>query len=574
MPRSVPSTVMEWLRDTGHPPVPADWVPGADHAELAALNALGGIVRDLLAHSDTAKIVPSIAEWLLAAPVAPAEVLAEVRALVALDGDAALASLYSELVSSENRRQLGTFFTPGVEVNYMIELWASTYGSPGSVVDVGAGVGVFTASAAKTWPGADVISVDVNRVTLGLLGARLATPSSDEKDADIGRATLVLEDFTKWIAGRGFADLRGPRLILGNPPYTRGSLLGAEERERLHVATDMVCGLRASLSTIITAISIKYLAPEDGLCLLLPAQWLESDYARGLREKIWLLKRPVNLRLVESGLFDDAQVDAVVLMIGPERLGSQFDVSSWDAEAERVLDRGDDVPQNWRRLFDAPTDTAIEEAEGTFCLEDVASVRRGVATGANSFFVLTEAKRILSGLASQWFVPAVKRLRDIPGEFTSAAIDDQDRFWMLSATSADRGEDTALSEYIAAGEADGLNLGHLCANRHPWYDLETEMYRPDVIIGAMSRTDFHVVNNVAGAAITNNLYGWIWNERLDAAQRSRLVAWLRSDTGQDRLRLTARRGGDGLLKLEPKALRLMRVPLTALGTDYPPELRR
>jgi hypothetical protein len=41
-----------------------------------------------------------------------------------------------------------------------------------------------------------------------------------------------------------------------------------------------------------------------------------------------------------------------------------------------------------------------------------------------------------------------------------------------------------------------------------------------------------------------------------------LASWLREDDGQAALRAAARSHGDGLLKLEPSALSLLRIPAT------------
>ena len=93
---------------------------------------------------------------------------------------------------------------------------------------------------------------------------------------------VVLDDFTLWIR-EAWLGLPEGRLILGNPPYTRLQLLPLDQRDRLWEAAGGLCGRRASLSALITAMSLNALHPRDGLCLLLPAQWLESDYAQELR---------------------------------------------------------------------------------------------------------------------------------------------------------------------------------------------------------------------------------------------------------------------------------------------------
>ena len=142
---------------------------------------------------------------------------------------------------------------------------------------------------------------------------------------------------------------------LGNPPYTRSQLIPMAMRTRLHEQSGraLAAHLRASLSAYITAIALQGLEPNDGICLLLPAQWLESDYARGIRRHLLrLTNRRVDLRLAPAGLFKDATVDAVVLLVGTERdVSEPFTVSKWDGEVVLTVNRAQQGDAGWREWF-------------------------------------------------------------------------------------------------------------------------------------------------------------------------------------------------------------------------------
>ena len=532
MPTAVSRDVLAWLRHESHPPVSASWVPGATQSELRALNGLGGIARELMIRSGWKPNDPTIKKWFSDAPSVPESVLEEIEGALAEDRDVALATLYSELVRSDHRRQLGTFFTPSAEAEFMITRWNETHGTPQTVVDVGAGVGVFTAAAMNAWPESHVVAVDVNPVTLGLLGVRLYG-APDASTAN--RSELVLDDFTTWIENDSFHTSPSPRLILGNPPYTRASLMSVDERHRLHESTGGVCGLRASLSTLITALTLRNLSPTDGLCLLLPAQWLESDYAVGLRRLIWSSSRRVELRLVESALFDDAQVDAVVLMVGPDvdaATKPEFVVASWRENEVATLERSEECPENWRKMFVAnPMHADVTSNTQTVKLGDIANVRRGLATGANSFFVLTDAERTGANLEDENLLPTVTRLRTLPDklykkDWNSATRNA--RRWLVTATEQTRKDSYSLNSYLQVGESQGVDTGYLCAKRGTWYDLTLDMSSPDVIIGAMTRSSFRVIENRMKAVITNNLYGWTWKSVVNPVERERVLEWFRS----------------------------------------------
>lgn len=570
MPSALPAALERWLRDRSHPEVPAVWVPGLTARERQALSAVGGVARALLTPEVIAGLPDDVQGWMNEAPIVDAGDLEAFSALVESNADEALASLYSAIVTREHRRQLGTFFTPSAEVKLMLDLWQEADTTePETVIDVGAGVGVFTAEAAHRWPTARVLAVDINPVTLGLLAVRLFSQEASPDAPDLlKRVELVRRDYTEWFASDE-APRPGRRLILGNPPYTRAQLLSVAERERLQELTDGLCGSRASLSTIITAQTLRGLGPTDGLSLLLPAQWLESQYARDLRSAIWKeSRRRVELRLVESeDLFGGAQVDAVALAIGTEQSTAQpFSLARWRGAAPSALDRSGDVPASWRRPFDATDES--DQPEESVPLSDLAAVRRGVATGANATFILTDEE--VSDLPESALTRVVTRLGEFGETVTEAALKtatSRATGWLLTITEAQVEESPALRELVAAGEKNLIHERVLCSRRDVWYDLTAELRWPDVLVGAMTQDRFRFVENTVRATHTNNLYGFSWNDETSSAQRRRVLNWLRSDAGQVALTAAARRQGAGLLKLEPGGLRALRIPVSVLCED-------
>lgn len=445
----------------------------------------------------------------------------------------------------------------------MLGMWEATQPAPTDVVDIGAGVGVFTAAASNKWPKARVTAIDINPVTLGLLALHpQVSPKLVAHSDQSAGIELVLDDFTKWIAHLPDDD-SGSRLYLGNPPYTRAQLLPREDRARLQETVDGLVGGRASLSASITALCVLHLRPADGVCLLLPAQWLESDYARPLRERLWTEKsRRIELRLVDSRLFPDAQVDAVALLIGTTRSDEQeFAVGLFDDEL-RALDREGSCPPEWRGLFGG-SGSAVHEPRESVRLGDIAKIRRGLATGANAFFLLNASEMATSQIPERLLQPVIRRLKllsdSVTAEELAASTGDTVKS-VLMATTADRRASRRLDRYLTVGEESGIDSRLLCQRRDTWFDLAHDAFIPDVIISAMTRRNFRVVTNGAKALITNNLYGWVWKPDVSDSTRNAVVDWLRSPPGQDALHRAARQQGDGLSKLEPKALAAIEIP--------------
>lgn len=565
MTRSLSAT-LAWLRASTTSSIPAEWVPGAAEYEREALKALASVCAYALGTPVPDSWDTAMRFWLDEAVAVPPDVQEELDKALNDAPDETLADLYANLVAGPRRRVLGTFFTPVLEAASLLELWDASQDAPTHVTDVGAGVGVFTAAAASRWPRAQVAAVDVNPVTLALLGARMSQPDVAN---NTDRVELVLEDFTTWLP-RQTPALGARRLTLGNPPYTRGQLIPAETRSRLAEETAQLCGSRASLSTYITALSLQKLDPNDGLCLLLPAQWLEADYAHNLRRYLLAAtSRRVDLRLVSSAWFKDATVDAVVLLVGTQRDHDEpFTIAEWGSHSLHTVDRKKASARGWRTWFNAPTASRPRYSQNARLLGDIARVRRGTATGANEFFLLSDGIADEFRLPDKVLVPVVRRLSGYANKVTRAAFNAQsatDRSWLLLATKKDA-QHPAVAAYLEHGREQKYDQRHLCKVRvGEWYDLNHDLFVPDVIITAMTRGGFRVVENEIQAAITNNLYGWKWRPGITTKkQRAAVLAWLRSGDGQAALLALARSQGNGLNKMEPTALAGLRLPAASL----------
>lgn len=451
----------------------------------------------------------------------------------------------------------------------MISRWTLRHGHPTTVIDVGAGVGAFTVAASQSWPNAEVKAIDINPVTLGLL-ALLDGGSGSHQYGE--RLELICDDYVSWVE-KHWSSMTPGRLVLGNPPYTRAQLIPLADRARLEAAAAGLCGSRASLSAFITAVTLKLLDEKDGLCLLLPAQWLEADYAVGIRSWLWRSTyRPIDLHLFDAELFAEAQVDAVALLVGPTATSPQPLVVSRDGgagSAEREVERSSAMPPHWRALF-------VEEkrrGSGSIkseSLRSVAAVRRGIATGANRFFVISDELAMRHRLPSNALKPLVHRLRNYEADVVTAeglgAVDGKERTRLFLPGHEELHD--SVVRYIALGLTEGAHEGLLSARRGArWFDLSREYYVPDIIVSPTGKYRFRFVENPAGAAITNNLYGLIWRPEVPLDYRSALLEWLRSGTGQEALRAVARTQGGGLLKLEPGALQSLSLPSELVPVD-------
>lgn len=548
-----------------------DGVPGPTDAERTVLTALGGVAASLISSTEFGSrlsLPPDVEAWMDGASVLPESLLGELVYSLR-EGEDVLAALYERIVASPRRRPLGTFFTPASVSTYMTDLVkARIPGDPVTVVDPGAGVGAFTEATLNAWPNASVYAIDVNVVTLGLLAAAVSVNKNTKT-----RLTLHHGDYLDWVNTQWNKE-DTPRLIWGNPPYTRHQSLDLDTKAAAKEASGpLLPGGRAGLSTYFLAASLHNLAESDSLCLLLPANWLEANYGAAIRNYLWrLTDRPVELHIFPrtQSIFPIAVVAAMVIWVGPKQqetapltvraVNGQIE-SGFRSVPDRIIERSGDTPIHF--AFDNPIFKPRSSPPGTVSLADIAEVRRGVATGANKFFLLTDDQAAL--LPEGTYVAAATRLRDLSGDRLDEQAHDAIGAaglprWMLWLEESDSG-DPAVEALLQEGKILRVPEAHLCTKRANWYELE-RIPVPDLLLGPMTKSNFRIIENLVSAIPTNTFYSIRLHRHSGtrAADPRRLLGWFRSDAGQASLKSVARQHGSGTLKVEPKDVCAIRVP--------------
>lgn len=578
LPPTLPPAVrdlLRWLDDADLPPLASDLVPGADEAERSRLAALGALAHALA--PDAVQSWPEpLALW--AEGVANLDTTGiDPTALLNEDAGDLLALTYEWVVSGTNRRRLGTFFTPPTLVRHMVDAADGMFSNgPALVADPGAGVGAFTLAARRRWPKAIVAAVDVNAVTLGLLATRLHAGTEQVND----RLRLTATDYLAWLAAE-WPSQPGPRLILGNPPYTRHQHMTAKEKQQARLAAGaLITSGLAGLSAYFLATSLLALGDDDALCLLLPGSWCETRYGRETREWLWKQRcRRVTVDLFPSEVevFPGTQVTAMVLTVGPRRQRQQpFEVREAELHGSGVQVRRtitcarDEVCP---ATFTSILRKAHRPSTGAEPLSNHASIRRGVATGASEFFFLSDSDKREHQIPGAALRPALVRPRHISGfHLTKAAHEAIGKAgnprWLLDLNNCDLATaNPAVAAYLAIGQAKDVHLRHLTSSRPNWYAVEP-VEPPDLFLAPVGSDQHRVIVNDIAAVGSNNFYG-IYLDADAPWTATALAQWMRSPEGQESLASLARHYQGGSLKIEPRALRSLMVP-SRLGSTTAP----
>jgi adenine-specific DNA-methyltransferase len=364
--------------------------------------------------------------------------------------------------------------------------------------------------------------------------------------------------------------------IIGNPPYIRHHLLtpdlaarGREGAERLGIKLNG----RSDAWAYFCAHLVGFLADGGRLALVLPGSVLQAEYAKPLLEALAREDGEVQLVALGERVFRGVQEQTVLLLLdrskqsgkplAQRRIATVSGLGQALERQPRARSHGTGIGGfSWRL-------SAREEAvwericatEGVSRLGELAKIRIGVVTGANSFFVRTPAgvaelgKRVDS-------VPIVPRgawLAEPRWNSQSQKARASEPSRLVVFPSAQSGLSRAARNAIKAGEQEELHLRHHCGNREPWYAQE-DTKAPDIFLPYMGSEPPRLVLNETGATCTNAIHR-VWRLTESEVDLNALVAASWTTLYRLSAELVGRSYGGGVLKLEPTRAMALRLAL-------------
>jgi hypothetical protein len=492
------------------------------------------------------------------------------------------------------RNRLGQFATPyplAVEITRYVKRIAGSKLPTIRFADPALGTGSFFSAALAVFGQERIISA---------IGIEL-DPTLCDAARDLWALSgldVVQEDFTRIIDG--FPRSVSPNLILANPPYVRHHHLSCEEKERLRALTFRLTGVQvhglAGLYVYFVLLATAWMADSGYAAWLIPSEFMDVNYGVALRH---YLTDQVTLMRVHrfdpaDVQFSDALVSSAVLVFYKTPPPADHVVEFTFGGTLLSPRVGDSIPlqqlrhaRKWTVYpYNPQTDRWLSSTNDDPTLGDLFHIRRGIATGANRFFILERRiaeQRRFPPCCLRPILPAPRFLK------TTVITSDQEGYPLiepqLCIIDCDLPESVlceqfpTLWEYLQTAETLGIRHGYLIDRRKPWYRQEQRDPAPFLCTymgrGVGTKRPFRFIWNQSHA-IATNLYLMLYPkgglERLlqqhpDAA--ADVFALLSQVTG-DELRSEGRVYGGGLHKIEPGEL--ARISASAFVERWP-ELR-
>ena len=399
-----------------------------------------------------------------------------------------------------------------------------------------------------------------------------------------------LEDFTRAEAP---APAERCNLLICNPPYVRHHHIANGDKQRLKMRTRAACGMDinglAGLYCYFLGLSHRWMA-DDGLAgWLIPSEFMDVNY--GVAVKRYLLDKVTLLHIhrfdPNDVQFGDALVSSAVVWFRnkpPPSAGSvrfTFGGTLERPKLERIVSvdalRHD---PKWTRY---PMKEAHKVVDGPV-LSDLFKIKRGLATGDNSYFILSEQDIERHELPIDAFKPILPSPRYIPEDEIECDREGnpilERRLFLLDPP----WEENVIKEqypnlwvYLEQGKAEGVAKRYICRHRAMWYTQERRPSAPFVCT-YLGRSDkksgrpfrFILNNSKATAA---NVYLMLYPREplervlMDRPELKRQVWECLNQICPQAMLGEGRVYGGGLHKLEPKELG--NVPADALLELFP-----
>jgi hypothetical protein len=394
---------------------------------------------------------------------------------------------------------------------------------------------------------------------------------------------IRLSDFTQADPSPRF------NLIICNPPYVRHHHLDNGEKSRLQLRTYQASGVKlsglAGYYCHFLGLSHGWMA-ENGIAgWLIPSEFMDVNY--GLSVKRYLLERVTLLHIhrfdPNDVQFADALVSSAIVWFRKSpppkdhAVTFTFGGTLFNPKIVRKVPAQALAHEpKWTRfpLADIRADT------GSPTISDFFKIKRGLATGKNDFFILSEEQIEARKLPMEVFTPILPSPRyltidEIKADRRGNPKIDRPRFLLDTDLEEDeiKRRFPTLYAYLQEGKAQGIHERYLCQHRSLWYEQEHRPAAP-IICTYIGRSDtkngkpFRFILNNSRATIANvylAMYPTPALARCIAKDQTlpRRIWQILNQIAPDRLLGEGRVYGGGLHKLEPKELANVPVPEVA-----------
>ena len=481
-----------------------------------------------------------------------------------------LGPLFEKMIGRNERYVQGQYFTPTPIALHMADfLQGEEYQT---ILDPAVGAGVLLAASAA--PDRTLIGYDINPLCSMLTAAGLSLAGHNNYKIET-RDFLAEHD----LFNTNKNSINEVDAVICNPPYIRHHLIDKNRKKRL------VNRYSRRFKTKISALSTNYiyffleaisqLRHDGALIFITPTDYLDAKYGEALKK---ILVNQFHIERIE--LFDRNDLafkgvlttSAITILRKRESKHARhvlIEARSDDGVIKKISTRKIDlhklnISDNWSLQFGnkyKQYSTLIKNRSQK--LSDFIRVRRGIATGSNKFFVLSQMTVDKWAIEPEFLKPVIASARDLPDNELSLEHWNKLRIsgrpcWILDCIKPESSlKGLNIHRYLQYGRSQNVHERFNCRVRKPWYKIE-QVSPPDIIITYMNRKKTKFVKNSAGCRVMSVfLNGFIQDNKVEIKW---LLSILNNTETNQLIGYIGRTYGGGMKKIEPRRLQQLPMP--------------
>jgi SAM-dependent methyltransferase len=479
--------------------------------------------------------------------------VAHARARI-LTGQDLLGAEFCSSRSPKQRRQSGATYTPAPIVEAMLEWAHAELANPVRVVDPGAGSGRFLIAAARRFPNAELIAVDVDPLATLMVRANAAVHGFAD------RLVVHIADYRSLVLPK----VAGPTLFIGNPPYVRHHDIG-EEWKNWFAA---IAGRFSFTASKLAGLHIHFFFKTRELALsgdygafITAAEWLDVNYGSALRRMLADGLGGTDIHVIDPRAqpFSDAMTTAAITCFRIGGRPAEITIRSVGSLNElSPLGRGRAVSREQIAKAHKWSVFVREHKPlpaGFIQLGELFRVHRGQVTGGNNIWIDNEAARELPKRYKPYTITKARELFAAGTELSSAKGLRRVIDLPAELDTLDDDERIAVQRFLAWARRQRAHESYIAMHRRAWWSVGLRAPAP-ILSTYMARRAPAFVRNLVKARHINIAHGLYPRENLNDGLLTAILTYLRRHVGTAGARIYA----GGLVKFEPKELERILLP--------------
>ncbi|MBR1400955.1 MAG: Eco57I restriction-modification methylase domain-containing protein [Prevotella sp.] len=366
-------------------------------------------------------------------------------------------------------------------------------------------------------------------------------------------------------------------MLVANPPYVRHHHIENEIKVRLQNEILRKTGIRisglAGLYCYFMMLSSVWLKEGGVSCWLVPSEFMDVNYGGAVKR--YLLNHVELLHIhrfkADDLQFADALVSSCIVVyrnnkpVGDREVKFTLGGSINNPETDKLMRISQlEVDKKWTNIFTQEVQYDDQQAK----LGDFFTVKRGIATGDNNFFILDKETIERYEIPQRFLrpiLPSPRYIKEnrIDSDHGMPIVPHQQFLFCCSSPESILKEHyPKVWEYICLGYERGVQKGYICSRRTPWYSCE-EREPAAIVVPYMGRSEtsnrlFRFILNTS-KAITTNVYLLLYPkpQYVHCVKDENVLENIWHELNAIPTETLSRNGrfyGGGLRKMEPKEL--------------------